>query len=76
MADSQTTGIKPTKRMLEFLRWVDSVESYSMWPIAASVMQRKASALGLVEKRGREPGMIGFTRWHLSNRGREALKSA
>jgi hypothetical protein len=69
------TAPKVTKRMIDFLCWMQEQGKISMWPYEWSAMQNKASKEGLIEAAGREPGRIlAFTLYQLSEKGRYILE--
>ena len=61
---------KPTKRMIEFLYWAKTTGDYTIWPVAWSVMHRKARAAGFVEPAPSRGVMAGY---RISKIGLKAL---
>lgn len=65
---------KPTKRMLEFLRWADAAGDFKLWPVAYSIIKRRAEYAGFIEMSGTRE--LGFTGYRISAKGRAALDAS
>lgn len=67
---------KPTKRMIEFLQWMDTQGSVALFPSEWVAIRRKAERDGLIAPCGREgPGVFALLKYQLTTDGREALKA-
>lgn len=62
-----------TKRMKEFLVFMDEKESVSLFPIEWSVMRKKAKAAGFIALDGVSE-QTGFNAYSLTPSGRAALE--
>jgi DNA-binding PadR family transcriptional regulator len=70
---------KLTPARQKALEWIAEHEPVSRFPIGAGPTLRIVKRLedsGLVRCAGREPGMLGFTRYELTDEGRACLETA
>lgn len=69
--------VRLTKRQREALAWIRDHEPVSMFPfdgVAPSIrFVRKLRLLGLVEEVGKERGILGLTKFALTDAARAAL---
>ena len=65
-------AVKPTKKMLEFLRWMDAQGHVALFPTHWGMMWRKAKKAGFIEADGKKiDGVFVWTLYALSDAGRE-----
>lgn len=64
---------KITPRMQEFLMWMETSQPIALFPIEWSIMWKKARTYKYIEAVGREQGVIGLSKYVLSDLGKEAL---
>ena len=65
-----------TPSMLKGLRWIDDHQPVGAFPIEgpSSTVRKRLEAGGYIEQCGKEPGMFGFIKFQVTDKGRQLLR--